>query len=129
MQFWGVLGTWVASIGTVAAVITSLWFALHQNAIKLEVTAGHRIIVTPGRADTPDYCCIRVVNIGLRPAKITNVVWYVKRFRVQKQMVQMFGFPGNPDIPQLLMEGDEVTFMIPFHFDITRKAASLENNQ
>lgn len=81
LQLWGVIGTWVAGIGTVAAVITSLWFAMHLNSIKLEGSASHRIAVTPGSKETPDYCFIHVVNIGLRPAKITNVSWHVGRGR------------------------------------------------
>jgi hypothetical protein len=114
LQFWAVLGTWVASIGTVAAVITSLWFAFHQNRIKLKVSAGHRILITTASRETPDYCCINVVNVGLRPAKISNVSWQVGRGRKKKRFIQTFGYPGFDDIPKTLQEGEAANFMIPF---------------
>ncbi|HDZ45608.1 hypothetical protein LCGC14_0097230 [marine sediment metagenome] len=114
LQLWSVIGTWVAGIGTVGAVVTSLWFALHQNTIKLKVSAGHRILVTPGSKETPDYCSIQVVNVGLRPAKITHVGWEVGRWRNKKYMLQTFGYPGFDDVPKTLYEGEEASFMIPF---------------
>jgi hypothetical protein len=113
LQFWGVIGTWVASIGTVGAVITSLWFAIHQNTIKLKVSAGLRNLATQGQSDQPEYCCIQVVNVGLRSAKITNVSWRVRRWRTKRQIIQMFGFQQFDDIPKTLAEGEEATFMIP----------------
>lgn len=116
LQLWGVIGTWVASAGTVAAVIASLWFSLHQNAIKLKVYAGHRIRVTPGENDTYNYCCISVVNVGLRPATISNISWHVRRFRTRRQMIQMFGFSEGAQIPTALVEGEEAMFMLPFHY-------------
>lgn len=114
LQLWSVIGTWVAGIGTVGAVITSLWFALHQNTIKLKVSAGHRLLITPGSRETPDYCSIRVVNVGLRPAKVTHVGWEVGRWRKKKHMLQTFGYPGFDDVPKTLHEGEEANFMIPF---------------
>lgn len=114
LQLWSVIGTWVASIGTVGAVITSLWFALHQNTIKLKISAGHRILVTPGTKETPDYCSISVVNVGLRPAKVTHVSWECGRWRNKKYMLQTFGYPGFDDVPKTLHEGEEASFMIPF---------------
>ena len=116
LQLWSVIGTWVASIGTVAAVITSLWLALHQNTIKLKVSAKHRFMVSPSWGSTPDCCVIFVVNIGLRPAKITQVSWQVGRGKKKKYLLQTFGFPGFEDIPKTLYEGDDVFFVIPFNY-------------
>ena len=115
LQFWGVVGTWVASIGTVGAVITSLWFAIHQNTVKLKVSVGVRTLVTPGQTDLPEYCSIQVANIGHRPAKITNVSWQVRRWRTRKKWLQTFGFSEFDDIPKMLAEGEEASFMIPLN--------------
>ena len=116
LQLWAVIGTWIASIGTVGAVITSLWLALYQTKIKLKVSAGHRLYITPGCNEPPDYCAIRVVNIGTRPAKITNVAWQVGNGKKKKQMVQIFGFSTFDDVPKILQEGEEANFMIPFTY-------------
>jgi hypothetical protein len=114
LQLWSVIGTWVAGIGTVGAVITSLWLALHQNTIKLKVSAGHRLLISPRSRENPDYCSIRVVNVGLRPAKVTHVGWEVGRWRKKKYLLQTFGYPGFDDVPKTLHEGEEANFMIPF---------------
>ena len=114
LQLWNVIGTWVASIGTVSAVITSLWLAYNQNRVKLKVITGHRQLVTQGSRNIPDYCVIRVVNTGSRPAKITNIGWTIGRFRKRKHLIQTFGFPESDNVPKMLHEGEEATFMVPF---------------
>ena len=114
LQLWSVIGTWLAGVGTLGAVITSLWFAFNQNRIKLKVTAGHRIFITSASTEKPDYCFIKVVNVGLRPAKISNVSWQVGKGKKKKQVLQTFGFPGFDDIPKTIQQGEEAVFMIPF---------------
>lgn len=84
LQLWNVIGTWVASIGTVSAVITSLWFSRQQNRIRLKISAGARMVFTPGSEHQPMYCIINVVNIGDRPAKITGISWQFGRFKNKK---------------------------------------------
>ncbi len=117
LELWGVIGTWVASIGTVAAVITSLWLASHQNSIKLKVSAGERIMIRPGSSATPQFCAIYVANIGMRPARITNISWEVGKRKGKKYLMQTFGFPGYDDVPKNLQEGEQANFMIPFNFN------------
>lgn len=123
LQLWSVIGTWVAGIGTVGAVITSLWLARHQNTIKLKVSAGYRLLITPGTQETRDYCSIRVVNVSLRPAKVTHVAWQIThvhvgwqvgKWRKKQYILQTFGSPGFDDVPKTLHEGEEANFMIPF---------------
>ena len=114
LELWNVIGTWIASIGTVSAVITSLWLAYHQGRVKLNVVAGHRQLVTQGSKNIPDCCMINVVNTGTRPAKIVRVGWEAGRFKSKKYMIQMFGFPGFDDVPKTLQEGEETIFMVPF---------------
>ena len=113
LQLWSVIGTWVASIGTVSAVIASLWLAYHHGKVKLKVAAGVRQIITSGLSETPDYCMINVVNTGIRLAKITSIYWQVGFFKNKKQMVQMFGYPESEAIPKILAEGEDAYFMLP----------------
>lgn len=115
LELWSVIGTWVSSIGTVAAVITSLWFSYRQNRLRLSVTAGHRIIINPGSNQTPEYCMIRVVNKGDRMARIISVGWQAGRFRDKVYFAQVFGTPGFDDVPKNLEHGEEATFMIPLN--------------
>jgi hypothetical protein len=113
IQIWGIIGTWVASIGTVSAVIISLLLAYNKGKLKLKVTAGHRLIVTPGFDSRPEYCCINVVNTVDRPAKITSVGWQTGSFKNKKFFLQIFGTPGFDDVPKVLHEGEEANFKVP----------------
>lgn len=115
LQLWSVIGTWLASIGTVSAVITSLWLAYHQDRVKLRVVAGHRLIVSRGLQDTPEYCMVKVVNVGSKPAKVVSVGWEAGCFKNKINMIQVFGTPGFDDVPKMLQEGEEANFMVPFH--------------
>lgn len=116
LQLWNVIGTWVASIGTVSAVITSLWFSRQQNRIRLKISAGARMVFTPGSEHQPMYCIINVVNIGDRPAKITGISWQFGRFKNKKYMLQVFGLPEFADTPHTLQLGEEATFGVPFRY-------------
>lgn len=115
LELWGVIGTWVASIGTLSAVVTSLWLAYNQNRVKLKVFAGHRILISQIEKDHNDHCFINVVNTGYRPVKITNIGWEAGRFRSKQHMVQIFGTPASDNVPKMLTEGEEATFLVPFH--------------
>jgi len=117
IQIWGVIGTWIASVGTLSAVIVSLWLAYHQGKIKLKVTAGHRLLITPGSKSQPEYCAIKVVNTGDRPANITHVGWETGWFKNKKHIIQIFGTPGFDDVPKVLHEGKEANFMVPLRLN------------
>jgi hypothetical protein len=121
LQLWSVIGTWIASIGTVSAVITSLWLANSVNKIKLKVSAGHRILISPLEKNNNSYCYINVVNTGSKPLKIINIGWQAGRFKNKQQMVQIFGLPNSDDVPKMLTEGEEATFLVPFHLHNNEK--------
>ena len=70
-----VAGTWVSGIGTLLAVVMALYLARAERAVRLKVSAGVRLVVTPGEERTPEVISIEVVNVGARPAVITNVLW------------------------------------------------------
>ncbi len=114
IQFWTMIGTWVASFGTVAAVITSLFFAYNQNKVKLRITVGHRQILSRSSEGSPDYCVIKVVNLGSKPAKIESIGWRAGFFRSKTSLIQLFGIPGFDDMPKVLAEGQDATFAVPF---------------
>jgi len=118
VEVWGVVGTWVASIGTVAAVIFSLWLTLNQRRVKLNVTAGHRNVITPGMDGMPDICMVHVTNAGSTPAYIVNIGWEVGRSKKDRvRMIQTFGVPAFGQIPKMLQEGETAQFFVPFELE------------
>ena len=114
LQLWGVIGTWVASIGTVSAVVASLWLAYRQNKIDLKISAGLRVAVTPGNSETEDYCLISVVNVGSRTVKLSGIGWEAGWFRKKISLYQKADLPEGDTIPKQLYEGEDATFLIPF---------------
>lgn len=112
IQIANVVGTWLAGIGTVAAVITSLWFSRRENKIKLAVKVSHRQLVTRGQQNAPDFLYVHVVNKGIRPANITGFGWFVGRLKNKKHLIQLFGDSESDAIPKMLNEGEEGQFLI-----------------
>lgn len=121
LQLWNVIGTWLASIGTISAVITSLWLAKRQGKIHLGIDAGHRQLVTRGSKDVTDLCMIKIVNKGTRPAKITGIGWECGRFNKKIHLIQMFGTPDSDNIPKTLEEGEEGVFLVHFNLENSDK--------
>lgn len=112
LEVLNVIGTWLAGIGTIAAVVTSLWFARRENKIELAVKVSHRQLVTRGQSEAPDLLRIHVVNKGVRPANIINLGWFVGRFKNKKHLVQLLGDAESDTIPKMLYEGEEANFLI-----------------
>ena len=92
-----------------------MWLAYTRGKLKLKVSAGHRLIITPGSDARPEYCSIRVVNAGDKPANITHVGWETGWFKNKSHFHQVFGLPGFDDVPKLIYEGQEANFMVPLH--------------
>ena len=107
-------GSWLAGVGTLAAVITSLWLARRSNIIKLGVRASHVSLITQGEKEAPDYVHINIVNKGQRPAKITGVGWRLGIFK-KIHLFQLFGDMNSDKLPKMLNEGEEANLFLKFH--------------
>lgn len=113
-QILNTVGTWLAGIGTLSAVIVSLYLARRDSKVKLKVCAGHRVLVTPGQKATPDYCSIRVTNVGFRPATITGIGWKVGLLKKKYGIQTVHGHPASSNLPVKLDYGDEASYLIGF---------------
>jgi len=101
------------------AVAISLYFARHDKRIKLEVNAGHRIIVTQGRPGPhPEYLVVRIVNIGHREAQITGIGWKVGLFKKQHAEQSIIRDHFSSDLPVRLKDGEEASYYIPFYIPL-----------
>lgn len=118
-QILSIIGTWLAGIGTLSAVIVSLFFARRDSKVQLKVCAGHRVRVTPGQKGTPDICSIRVTNVGFRPATITGIGWKVGLFKKKYGTQIVYGNPASSELPVKLDYGDEANYQIDFLDDGT----------
>lgn len=108
-----VAGSWVSGIGALLAVGVSLYLAKQQTKVKLAVSAGHRLVLTRGEPETPEYVSIRVVNLGQQPVTVTNVGWRFGLFRKKYAMQFLHGSPLTEAPPVELTTGKQASFLIP----------------
>lgn len=114
LQILNVIGTWIAAIGTVGAVITSLWLSYNSNRVKLKIKADARILVDSTRQDRPMMCFIEIVNIGNKPVKINSLGWKIKRRKEKKEYFQVTRGSIADTLPLTLTEGSDATITIDF---------------
>ena len=109
---------WLAALGTITVVIVTLYFARRDKRIRLEVSAGVRLTVTPGVNEKyPEYLQIRIVNMGHREAQVTSIGWKIGLFK-KKLAVQITIKDGlSSDIPVRLKDGEEASYYIPIDDD------------
>lgn len=112
-----VAGTWLSGVGALLAVVTALYLARMERTVRLKVSAGLRLIVTPGEEQTPEVVDITVVNVGERPVVITNVLWRWGILR-RHYAVQVTGSPMDSlQILQRLDPGHRGSFYIELNPD------------
>jgi hypothetical protein len=110
-----VIGTWIAAIGTVGAVITSLWLSYNSNKIKLQIMASSRIIIDSLEVDRPVICNINIVNIGNKAATVNLIGWEIKRGKIKRSFYQSANGTIGDKTPITLLEGNEANIIIEFN--------------
>jgi hypothetical protein len=118
-EFWKFFNTfapWLSAIGTLAAVLVSLYLArinARMNKIKLRASVGHRLIMDTGKTGPHEEIInFQVTNIGQREANITTIAWRVGFIR-KSQAIQMFDNSRFAnELPVLLRDGKQAGWMI-----------------
>jgi hypothetical protein len=115
-ELWKFINTfapWLSAIGTISAVIFSLYLARRDRNVRLKITAGHRLIVTPGTIGPhPEYLVINVVNIGHREARLINIAWKVGLLHKEYGVIVRFDSLSSP-MPTQLKDGEEANYILP----------------
>jgi hypothetical protein len=108
-RFINTFAPWFSAIGTISAVVTSLYLAKKSGRVHLKVDAGVRTIIQQG-IPSKDFVTIMVVNKGHRTATIQSVGWKLGFFR-KTYFIQM---PGPPilssKLPQKLEDGESARY-------------------
>ncbi len=109
---------WLSAIGTLLAVIVSLWLARRDSRVRLKLHVGIRKIFFERKiyerpAEEPDFLLIAVTNVGRRVVTVTGLFW--KNRLVPRRW--LFQMPGearlSAQIPARLQDGDEADFAVP----------------
>lgn len=111
LQFWGVIGIWVASIGTVFAVFASLWLAYNQNRVKLNIKVERIAYEDIGGMSPHPGCWINVINYRNMPARIATIGW---RIGAHKKVVFLDHLPFD-EFPKILNRGENVKYFMRTH--------------
>lgn len=119
VQVWNTVGTWIAAIGTTAAVIASLWLARRGDRLDLHVGCTIEVAIYGGGAPTRRFIAIRVVNRGNRAVRITAVGWKVGKGKKARFAVQTFSDAYSDNCPKTLEHGEEARFFLPIDREST----------
>src|SRR5205809_736788 len=104
----------VGALGTLAAVIVSLWLARRQGAPRLKVRNGIYQMIQPGAVQPMqgEYFQVAATNTGHRDVVVNGIGWRVGRFRKRT----FFQVPPNPPfhtVPKRLQPAEEALFLFP----------------
>ncbi len=108
---------WLSAVGTLLAVIVSLYLSRRDSRIRLHVNVGIRkLFIGTGEhvvKKAPDFIVIAVTNVGRRTANVTGLYW--KNWLMPRRyFYQMPGeAPLSAQIPAQLGDGDEADFTLP----------------
>lgn len=113
-EFINSFSDWFSAIGTIAAVVVSLYLARGQSKLQLRITAGHRLMAGLGTGHFPDYLYISIVNTGFRKALVTGIGWKVGVFRKRYAIQITDKSPWSSPVPVELTDGQEAQYLVPF---------------
>jgi len=105
----------LAALGSIAAVVTSLFLAFRQTAMRLHVTAAHRLTVRTGLPLLPpEVLHIDVVNVGFRDVEVTAIEWKASLFRRQCLLQTTCNDGFSSRLPIRLLHGQRAQYYLPF---------------
>ena len=116
IQIWNAVGTWVAGIGTLAAVIVSLYLARKGQRIQVRASVGTRLRWFSASDGTPaeENVCFTVVNLGDRAVTVVSVGWRIGNRKNLKFCIQPLSSSQGTQYPKQLAHGEQATFLVSF---------------
>lgn len=104
------------AIGTVSAVIVSLYLARRDRKIRIDISANitrQILLSNPPTPDENEYLSFSITNVGFRDVTIQSVSWEFGIFR-KKSFIQIFDFtdPYITKLPAKLKDGDTANLSI-----------------
>jgi hypothetical protein len=106
------IGTWVAALGTIAAVGTALYLSLYQTKQRLNIDAGgdgHYYVSSGNLTIINDYGIV-ITNIGFRPVVIQGLKWIMTNYPRKGRLVidEYRLIDENHQPPYRLIEGESL---------------------
>ena len=116
-EFINSFAPWFSAFGTLAAVILAIYLARRDKNIRLEISAGHRLMLSLGNPDyRPEYLYINIVNIGHRETQIVNIGWKIGFFKKEHSIQTLIRDDQiSSPMPVRLKDGEEAKYFIPLN--------------
>ncbi len=114
INVWNVVGTWLAGIATLSAVLVSLHLARRSERIRIKVTAGIRQVFAGDGSPAEDHVQICVVNHGDRVVIVNSVGWKIGLRKNARFCIQPVSGQWTQDYPRQLAHGETATFLVSF---------------
>jgi hypothetical protein len=114
IQIWVAVGTWVAGLATLAAVIVALRLAKQVEKVRLKVHVGLRELVMGDGSPFQEHLSISVTNLGERAVTINSAGWAVGKGKHRKFGIQPVAAIYSTQYPVELTYGKEANFMVSF---------------
>lgn len=116
IRLFNTFAPWFSAIGTIAAVITSLFLAKRQTKILLRVNAGY--FISPhgiGKDGYDEFIVLSATNIGLRSASIAHFYYDLPFSKLT--LLQLETNTQHSDVlPKMLKDGDEAKFIMTWDY-------------
>lgn len=114
IQVWVAIGTWVAGLGTLAAVIVALYLARRVEKVRLKAHVGLMEVVLGDGSPFQRHLGIGVTNLGERPVTINSVGWAIGKLKRRRFAMQPLYGPYTDQYPIELAHGKSANFMVSF---------------
>ena len=114
IQVWVAVGTWLSSIGTIAAVIVALYLARRIENVRLKVEVGLMGVLIGNGKPSQEHVSIIVTNLGERPVTINTVSWAVGKGKKRRFAIQTLNSPFSAQYPVELAHGKSAHFLVSF---------------
>lgn len=105
---WNTFAPWLSGIGSLSAVIVSLWLVRRDKSIRLLVETGHTIAAM----NTP-VVRVTVTNVGTRKANVAEIYMKAGAFRPVVDFPPRFELKNLPVLPASLDDGDFIYIDLP----------------
>ena len=120
VQFWSMVAAWLGAVGTISAVIVSLWLASRAGRVRLKVKV--QIYSLEGDPE-PQAIIWSVTNTGDRRVTIEHVGFRIRQPRIPGDNRAM---PRNqpPCVPRILLPGDHAALKIAWQLSTMKELAA-----
>jgi len=112
IQLWSAVGTWVAGVATLFAVLVSLHLASRAERVRLKTHAGLRLLFRGDGSPREEHLDISVTNLGERPVTVTTVGWSIGRGKRKRYCIAIPSGPFTQQYPIEIAHGKTANFMV-----------------